>query len=173
MRTLAVLFSSIGLIVLAGCGQDAKPAAPPSAKPAMPVADTAKAEPEIPLKPEVYPQDTPQNAAGSIVKALEAADYAYFARWLLVPEGRDRLLTKWKSFANYEAEKKKPEIRGAMDDLARKMKEVISKSPVLEGEQDGVKWVHLETPGVLGIHLELRDGRWALNQNPPPIKPKN
>jgi hypothetical protein len=109
-----------------------------------------------------YPQDTPQNAANSIIKAIDANDLEYWVAHLVTPADTKRRVEKNGSIAqaakNY-AEKQSKQLK-AMRDVIEKM---LKESKPTEGEENGVKWVRFQLEEKLLQFEKQSDGRWCMN----------
>jgi hypothetical protein len=134
------------------------------------------------LDAKKYPQDTPQNALASIVKAMESKDFAYWVTWLVVPAVNKKLMETYGSLDKYLEAQAKPERMEKVEAQSKVMKHLLEKNKTIEGESDKVKWVRFELPGEdVILQLEKQeDGRWAMNSNkrskagdkPEPPKPE-
>ena len=116
------------------------------------------------LDPEKYPQDTPQHALESLIKALDSKDYAYWMVHLMTPFDSNSLLNKHensveKAAAFFSVEKRAALLKDSHD-LMQKM---LDANKTSEGEEQGVKYARYEADGKM-LQLEKEaDGRWCMN----------
>jgi len=117
--------------------------------------------PEVDAKK--YPQDTPRNALGSIVKSMDAKDYAYWVTWLIVPPERDRILQKYKNLDGLIAVNAEPKRADAIKAQSEVMKKLLASDAMTEGEAGGVKWARFTLAEVVLQVEKQPDGRWVMN----------
>ena len=126
----------------------------------------AEAIAEAPKPPQLdaakYPQDTPQKALESLIKALEAKDVSYWIAYLITPADTKRLVEKHGSLegvVNANADEKRAARLITQLELMRKM----AGKPPEEGEENGVKIARFQAEQKV-LQLEKQaDGRWCMN----------
>lgn len=110
-----------------------------------------------------YPQETPQQALRSLIKALEARDFSYWISFLIVPADTKRLVERHGSLekaaqANAD-EKLAPRLRAQVALL----KEMLAGKAPAEGEDHGAPCARFQV-GQTVLQLEKQaDGRWCMN----------
>ena len=110
-----------------------------------------------------YPQDTPQKALASLIKALEAEDYVYSISFLLAPQSTQRLGAKYDSVEKAAAANREPERQQRRKAQCELMKKMLEANATTEGEENGVKWVRFKHEDSV-LQLEKQpDGRWCMN----------
>jgi len=119
-----------------------------------------------------YPQDTPQKAIESIIKALDAKDFAYYVTHLILPADRERLLKKYGTAENYAAAKSEAAQVAAMQAMSDVLKGLQKDSKLSEGEAGGAKWTRFESKKERLQLEKVADGRWAMNLKPPGEVPR-
>ncbi|HYF52385.1 MAG TPA: hypothetical protein VEJ63_23465 [Planctomycetota bacterium] len=128
-----------------------------------PAADAAK-----------YPQDTPQKALDSIIKALEAKDYAYYISFMVLPVDKERMLKKHGSVQKYAESKADASQAAGMKNMVDVLKSLQKDGKTSEGtHEDKTAWTRFES-GKEKLQLEKQaDGRWVMNLRPPTDAPKD
>jgi hypothetical protein len=125
----------------------------------------AHAADEPALDATKYPQDTPQNAVASLIKALDSKDYGYYLAWLLTPGDKERILKKYGTVAKYVEAKSDAEQSAAMKKMADTLRVIEKEGKQTTGETGGAKWTQFSA-GKERLHLDLKDGRWLMNLKP-------
>ncbi|MCY3024640.1 MAG: hypothetical protein NTW87_37180 [Planctomycetota bacterium] len=109
-----------------------------------------------------YPQDTPQKALSSLIKALETRDLYYWLAHLVIPEDSKRLTEKYGSLdkaVEVNADEKNAE---RLKTQCTWMKKLLSSGTMTEGEENGVKWARYQL-GDRVLQLDKQaDGRWCM-----------
>ena len=114
-----------------------------------------------------YPQNTPQAAFGSIIKAQAQNDVAYWLSWLITPADKERLLKKYGSVDKVVEKHRDPKFAARIAEQCAIMKKMLAANKVTEGETGGVKWARFagaQTPDGKTRVLQLNkqaDGRWV------------
>jgi len=141
------------IVLLAWCAAGARGADAPAADASKP--------PQ--LDAEKYPQDTPMKALGSLIKALEARDMAYWITHLLVPATNKRLMEKYGSLEKAVEANADPKRAARLTEQLALMKQMLAGPPPTEGEDNGVKWARFKVDQTV-LQLEKQpDGRWCMN----------
>jgi hypothetical protein len=110
-----------------------------------------------------YPQDTPQKALGSIVKALEANDFKYWVSNLITPEESKRLIEKHGSIAKVAEANSDEKHAAKIKAQVELMKKLLTANKTTEGDDHGTKWVKFQLDDNV-LQLEKQsDGRWCMN----------
>jgi hypothetical protein len=123
----------------------------------------AHAADEPVLDAKAYPQDTPQKALGSIIKALEATDFKYFATHLITAEDKALILKKYESLEKFVESRKGEEKAAAIKAQTVLMKQLLETNKVTESEENKIKIARF-TFGTKIIQFEKNaDGLWQLN----------
>lgn len=133
----------------------------PKTSPETAVAPKIKGPPQDVVK---YPQDTPEKALESIVKALNGEDFGYFIAWQVTPDSTARTIEKFKTLeAAIEDQKTNPaKIAGRKNMLEVIQK--IQKEPKKELEKSGDLELARFLSGEMMIQFEKqKDGGWCLN----------
>jgi hypothetical protein len=126
---------------------------------------TAFCADEIKQDAAKYPQDTPQKAMESIIKALETNnDLGYWVAWLVTPDHTQRMIDKYKSIdAAVAANQDEKHVAGRKQ-MTDSMKKMLEAKTTTEGELNGVKWFCYKLGETQIVQLELqKDGRWCQN----------
>ena len=109
-----------------------------------------------------YPQDTPQKALESLIKALEAKDIPYWIAFLITPDDAKRLIEKHGSLegvVNANADERRAARLKTQLEL---MKQMAGKPPE-EGEEHGVKFARFQAEQKVLQLDKQADGRWCMN----------
>ncbi|HYG74427.1 MAG TPA: hypothetical protein VEK08_05420 [Planctomycetota bacterium] len=128
------------------------------------LAANVSAEETTKLNAEKYPQDTPQNAVKSILKALESRDFDYWISWLVTPAAQRELIERHGSLNSavlFNADDRHvPRIKAQIEAI-RKLREANQTS---EGEDNGVKWFRYSGDGRVIQFERQADGRWCMSR---------
>jgi hypothetical protein len=120
---------------------------------------------EIKVDAAKYPQDTPQKAMESIIKALDTNnDLGYWIAWLVTPDYTQRMIETHKSIdATVAANQDEKHVNGRKQMIAA-MKKMLEAKTTTEGESNGVKWFCYKLGESQLVQLEMqKDGRWCQN----------
>jgi hypothetical protein len=125
----------------------------------------ALAEETPKLDPVKYPQDTPENALASVIKALEAEDYGYWLTWIVTPDSTARTLEKFKTLDAAIADSKTNAAKIAgRKALLESIKKGQKEKKTTEGTDKGVAWFRFLNPDGEFVQLEKQPaGRWCMN----------
>jgi hypothetical protein len=89
-----------------------------------------------------YPQDTPQKALESIIKALESSDIKYWIANLITPTESKRIVDKHDGSIAKAAEANSDEKHTTkIKSQVEIMKKLLTANKTTEGDDKGVKWV--------------------------------
>jgi hypothetical protein len=111
-----------------------------------------------------YPQDTPQKALGSIIKALENNDFKYWISNLIIPAESKRLIEKHGSIAKAAEANSDDKHAAKIKAQVEIMKKLLAANKTTEGDEKGLKWVKFQLDDNV-LQLEKQsDGRWCMNQ---------
>lgn len=114
------------------------------------------------LDPVKYPQDTPQNAIQSIMKALEAKDFAYWIANLIIPEDSARITEKHGGLDKAVALNGDPKYVERRGKMLETMK-TLSAAKLTELEKDGKKIARFIGTGQVLQFEQQADKRWCMN----------
>lgn len=109
-----------------------------------------------------YPQDTPQNALQTIMKALEAKDYAYWIANLIIPDDSKRIIEKHGGLDKAVAFNGDPARVDKRAKHIEAMKE-LATGTVSEVEKDGKKLTRFIKNGQVIQFEQQPDKRWCMN----------
>lgn len=114
------------------------------------------------LDAQKYPQDTPQNALQSIMKALDAKDYAYWIANLIIPDDSKRITEKHGGLEKAVAYNGDPVRVDKRAKQLEAMRDLISGA-VSEVEKDGKKITRFIKNGQVIQFEQQPDKRWCMN----------
>ena len=109
-----------------------------------------------------YPQDTPQNALQSIIKALESKDYSYWIGQLILPEDTKRVSEKHGGVDHAAAKNADPKIAPKMQAQIDALKKLAS-GKTSEVEKSGIKAYRFIDEGRVAQFELQADKRWCMN----------
>lgn len=110
-----------------------------------------------------YAQDTPQHTIGSIIKALEAKDQAYWYTHLITPSASKLLVEKHGSIEKVVASKSDEKYAIQFLGICALMKTMLEANKITEGKNADVPWVRFHHEESI-LQLEKQpDGRWCMN----------
>lgn len=110
-----------------------------------------------------YPQDTPQKALGSIIKAMEGKESEYWLAWLVTPDDTKRVKEKYETITKAVAAHQDEKHAELMKQRLELMKKMQSDNKTTAGDENGMKWTRFTSDDkVLELDLQA-DGRWCMN----------
>lgn len=115
-----------------------------------------------PLDAVKYPQDTPQNAVMSIVKALEGKDFVYWIANLIIPEDSARISEKHGGLEKAAALNGDPKYTERRAKMLETMK-ALATTKVTDVEKDGKKIARFIGVGHVIQFEQQGDKRWCMN----------
>lgn len=110
-----------------------------------------------------YPQDTPQNAIQSIIKALEAKDFTYWIGNLILPEDSKRIAEKHGGLDKAAVANSDPKYSERIAKQIEAMRGLSKDGKVSELEKDGKKIVRFVGTGQVIQFEQQADKRWCMN----------
>jgi len=110
-----------------------------------------------------YPQDTPQKALGSLVKALEARDLSYWIAHLITPADTKRLIEKHGGLEGAVRKNSDEKHAARLQDQLALMKQMLAGNAPTEGQENGVQWARFRVEQRVLQFEKQPDGRWCMN----------
>src|SRR5262249_48537011 len=96
------------------------------------------------LDTTTYPQDTPQKALDSIIKALEGSEIKYWIANLITPTESKRLVEKHGSIAKAAEANSDEKHASKIKAQVEIMKKLLAANKTTEGDEKGLKWVKFQ-----------------------------